>query len=192
MFEFIKGRIETLSPTSVVLETAGVGYILQITTQTYTALESRDEATLFVHQVLREDANDLYGFALREERGLFRLLVTVSGVGPSTARMMLSAYDAAELAGLIEMGDDASLTRIKGIGAKTAQRIVVDLQSKMGGLSFSENFPIPHNTARSEALSALVTLGFPRVASDKVLEALVKQSPSLGVEQLIKQALKQL
>lgn len=193
MFEFIRGRLHTLTPTSAVLETSGIGYILQITTQTFAALEGKDDITLYVHQVLREDTNDLYGFITRDERELFRLLISVSGVGPSTARMMLSAYDVAELAAFIHAGNDAALRQIKGIGTKTAQRIIVDLQGKMEGTDLSGGTAsVLHNTAKSEALSALTTLGFSRSASEKALDALLKQSPALSVEQLIKLALKQL
>lgn len=193
MFEFIEGNLVAVTPTEAVVEASGIGYLFQISMQSYGGLQGVSSVRLYVHQVLRDDSNELYGFLTREERALFRLLITVSGVGPSTARTILSAYDPGELAALIEGGNDAALRKVKGIGTKTAQRIVVDLRGKMGGVEFSPDSPIgQHNTTRNEALSALVTLGFPRSVSEKQLDALLQGNPNLSVEQLIKQALRQL
>lgn len=193
MYEFIEGEVVALTPTSAVVAAGGVGYLLQISMHTYHALVSRPQARLYTHQVLREDCNDLYGFAETQERALFRLLVSVSGVGANTARMMLSAYEVQELADMIASGDEGALRRVKGIGTKTAQRVIVDLQGKMGalGATGSINSPMPEAaTAREEALAALVTLGFQKSASEKVLDQLLQSEPSAGVEQLIKLALK--
>lgn len=194
MYEFVEGVIESLTPTSVVVVTGGVGYLLQIGMLSYGALEGKTSARLYVHQVLREDANELYGFCTQRERALFRMLISVSGVGPNTGRMLLSAYDLQELVDFIANGDEKALCRVKGIGSKTALRVIVDLQGKMSSFGAGEGAPQKSlgNTAKSEALTALVTLGFARAASEKVLDQLVVRDASASVEQLIKQALRQL
>lgn len=193
MYEFIEGEVFALTPTSVVLQAGGVGYLLQISMQTYQALGGSSRARLYAHQVLREDCNDLYGFVEARERALFRLLISVSGVGANTARMMLSGYEVQELADMIARGDEDSLRRVKGIGTKTAQRVIVDLQGKMGSLGAVGTGGVSGgDSAREEALAALVTLGFQRGASEKAIDQLLKGDGTLGVEQLIKQALKQL
>lgn len=193
MLEFVEGTVESLTPTSVVLANGGLGYLIQVSSATYGALQGRERVRLFVHQVIREDAQGLYGFATAEERALFRLLISVSGVGPSTGRMILSAYETAELVGYIEAGDEGALKRVKGIGLKTAQRVIVDLREKVANLGVEPaGIAGQSNKAKAEALSALVTLGFPRAASEKTLSQLLAKDGALTVEQLIRLALKQL
>ena len=185
MLEFVEGTVESLTPTSVVLANGGLGYLIQVSSATYGALQGRERVRLFVHQVIREDAQELYGFATVEER--------VSGVGPSTGRMILSAYETAELVGYIEAGDEGALKRVKGIGLKTAQRVIVDLREKVANLGVEPAGIVGQsNKAKAEALAALVTLGFPRAASEKTLSQLLAKDGALTVEQLIRLALKQL
>ena len=180
MLEFVEGTVESLTPTSVVLANGGIGYLIQVSSATYGALQGRERVRL-------------YGFATVEERALFRLLISVSGVGPSTGRMILSAYETAELVGYIEAGDEGALKRVKGIGLKTAQRVIVDLREKVANLGVEPAGIVGQsNKAKAEALSALVTLGFPRAASEKTLSQLLAKDGALTVEQLIRLALKQL
>ncbi len=193
MIDFISGDVVSLSPTEVVIANGGMGYMLQISMQTYTAIEGKVTVLLYVHEAIREDAYDLYGFLTKTERSLFRLLISVSGVGSNTARLLLSSYESAELVAIIRDGDSTRLCQAKGIGTKTAQRIIVDLQNKVGDLSVVGTGALAaHNTKRDEALFALIALGFARAASEKVLDALLKSDASLTVEQLIKAALRQL
>lgn len=191
MIESITGNISSLTPTAVTLDTAGgVGYLLNITLPTYTALENQSSARLYVHESIREDAWVLYGFITDEERQLFRALVGVSGVGAASARMILSAIPTAELGAVIASGDAKRLKSVKGIGAKTADRIIVDLRDKIKAdpatLLQEETSSAP---AMDEALEALVILGFPRQASVKVLKKLFTENPALTIEAAIKQAM---
>lgn len=194
MFEYIKGPISELTPAYVIVESAGIGYNINISLQTYSSLESKKEATVYLHQVVREDAHLLFGFAGKDERELFRLLISVSGVGANTARVILSSMSAAEIQKAIQNADINALKQIKGIGLKTAQRIVVDLKDKVFGkeLGASQLFSSLNNTSKDEALSALVMLGFNKAAAEKVLDQLVKEDSKQSVEMLIKQALKRL
>lgn len=194
MFEYIKGPIAELTPAYVIVESSGIGYNINISLQTYSSLESKKEATVYLHQVVREDAHLLFGFAEKDERELFRLLISVSGVGANTARVILSSMSAAEIQKAIQNADINALKQIKGIGLKTAQRIVVDLKDKVFGkeLGASQLFSSLNNTSKDEALSALVMLGFNKVAAEKVLDQLVKEDSKQSVEMLIKQALKRL
>ena len=193
MLEYISGERGDFTPTSVVLVNAGIGYLLQISMQTYAQIENKSTVLLYVHEVIREDAHELYGFFTKTERALFRLLISVSGVGPSMARLLLSSYSSEELVGIIQTADVGSLCRAKGVGSKTAQRIIVDLQNKVQELpSTQAGGASLHNTHRDEALFALIGLGFPRAASEKVLDSIVKSDASLSVEQMIKLALQQL
>ena len=193
MLEYISGERGDFTPTSVVLVNAGIGYLLQISMQTYAQIENKSTVLLYVHEVIREDAHELYGFFTKTERALFRLLISVSGVGPSMARLLLSSYSSEELVGIIQTADVGSLCRAKGVGSKTAQRIIVDLQNKVQELpSTQAGGASLHNTHRDEALFALIALGFPRAASEKVLDSIVKSDASLSVEQMIKLALQQL
>jgi Holliday junction DNA helicase RuvA len=174
----------------------GIGYELNISVTTYSAFNGQREGKIFVYEVIREDAHVLYGFASRRERELFLLLTSVSGVGPNTARMILSSLPPSELVSAISSGDDVALTRIKGIGSKTAQRIVVDLRSKVkiyeGTDEPSKQTVSPHAETAEGAVSALVMLGFQKAASQKTVDSILKNSPALRVEQVIKDALKML
>ncbi len=194
MFEYIKGPVADLTPTYVVVECAGVGYYVNISLQTYSNLEGKKEVLVYLHQVVREDAHLLFGFASKDERELFRLLISVSGVGANTARVILSSMSAAEIQKAIVSADINALKQIKGIGLKTAQRIVVDLKDKVFGKDSgsSQLFATINNTTRQEALSALVMLGFNKSAVEKVLDQLLKEENTLSVEALIKLALKRL
>ena len=192
MIEYVRGKIEEITPAYVVVETAGgVGYILNISLNAYTKLQSEREARLYVYEAIREDAYVLYGFTDKHERELFMLLITVSGVGPNTARMILSSLTPADLEAVISGGNVGVLKSVKGIGAKTAQRIIVDLKDKINttGDSLLIHTQI-ENEAYEEALAALIMLGFTRQMSEKALKKLYAENPEVTVEQAIKQALK--
>jgi Holliday junction DNA helicase RuvA len=192
MYDYFLGKVVGLSPTAVTIECAGVGYHLQISLHTYGQLRDREQFKLFAHHVVREDAQLLFGFAEEEERWMFRELLSVSGVGASTARIVLSSMTASQVRSVIAAGDVTSLQKVKGIGAKTAQRIVIDLQSNMkkGQGAVALSTVVMHNNQHEEALSALLTLGFARASAEK---ALLQASKSIGsgsrVEDLIKAAL---
>lgn len=191
MYEFINGQIAGLNPASVVVETSGVGYQLNISLNTYAQLEGKTEAKLYTHLVVRDDAHLLYGFFSVEEREVFRQLITVSGVGASTARIMLSSFTPQELTVAIGQGDVNLLRQVKGIGIKTAQRIVIDLKDKIAkGGSEQDIFAISSNTIRDEALSALVMLGFSKSAAEKIITKVLKNNPDQTVEGIVKDALK--
>lgn len=194
MFEYIKGSIADLTPTYVIVDCGGVGYYVNISLQTYSSIEGKKDILVYLHQVIREDAHLLFGFASKEERDLFRLLISVSGVGANTARVILSSMSAVEIQKVIMQADVNALKQIKGIGLKTAQRIVVDLKDKVSGkdLESAQLFTSINNTTRQEALSALVMLGFNKTAAEKVLDQLLKVESNQSVEGLIKLALKQL
>ncbi|MDX9929084.1 MAG: Holliday junction branch migration protein RuvA [Bacteroidales bacterium] len=194
MIEYIKGRITERNPAYLVIETnAGTGYFISISLNTYSLLDGVVDVTLPVHEVIREDAHQLYGFADRGERELFRLLISVNGVGPNTARMMLSSLKPAEIERAISESNVNLLKSIKGIGMKTAERIIVDLRDKTGKVAAAAGIlPSRDNTMREEALSALMMLGFVRSASLKVIEKLLAENENLTVEELIKQALRNL
>lgn len=191
MIEYLKGRVEALNPASVVIETAGgVAYMLNISLGTFSALEGAAETRLFVHEAIREDAWVLYGFADERERSLFRLLIGVSGVGANTARMILSSISAPDLEQVIASGDPARLKMVKGVGAKTAQRIIVDLKDKIKvDLLEPAVATAAGSEAFEEALAALVMLGFQRAQSQKVLTKLFEANASITVEAAIKRAL---
>ncbi len=194
MLEFIRGEIVELNPASVVLETGGLGYIAQISLYTYSALNGKKEAKIYVYEAIREDAHILFGFIDKRERDLFLLLISVSGVGANTARMILSSLSPSELESVISSGNSNVLKTVKGIGAKTAERIIIDLKDKVkltagsGSLSLSSTFDITHE----EAVAALVMLGFNQAASQKVVNRVAKENPAATVEQIIKIALKML
>ena len=196
MIDYIKGEIDELSPTQMIMECNGIGYELNISLTTYSAFNGKKGGKIYAYEVIREDAHLLFGFATREERELFLLLTSVSGVGPNTARMILSSLPPVELINVIAMGDDVSLTSVKGIGSKTAQRIVVDLRNKVKPVeSIGEKYkavPGSRSEAAEGAVSALVMLGFQKAASQKVVDSIIKKSPSESVEQIIKDALKML
>jgi Holliday junction DNA helicase RuvA len=196
MIEYIKGEIVELSPTRVVIDCAGIGYELNISVTTYSEINGCESVKIYTYEVIREDAHLLYGFSTREERELFLQLISVSGVGPNTARLILSSLPPNDLVNIISSGDDVSLTRVKGIGNKTAQRIVVDLRNKVKAVDGATSRQGAGRGSASElkegAVAALVMLGFQKSASLKVVEAILKSSPSLKVEQVIKEALKML
>lgn len=193
MLEYIKGNIAELNPASVIIDNNGIGYEIGISLSTYSQLEGRTEAKLLLHEVIREDAHLLFGFATTRERELFRLLIGVSGVGANTARVILSSITPAELETAIATADEPQLKAVKGVGAKTAQRIIVDLRDKIKPVDSSLIIERTATTdAFNEGLAALTMLGFPRQASEKVLKKLFADDPSLRVESAIKQALKML
>lgn len=191
MFEYIKGEISELKPTAAVIETGQIGFTLNISLNTYAKIEGQSSAKLFIHEVIREDAFTLYGFAEKEERDIFLLLISVSGVGANTARTILSSFSVAELEAIICSGNVNQLKGVKGIGLKTAQRIIVDLKDKVGKSESDELF-LSENNYREEALTALTVLGFLRSNSEKVLDKILIESPTLSLEKLIKEALKRL
>ncbi|MDR0349567.1 MAG: Holliday junction branch migration protein RuvA [Tannerella sp.] len=194
MIEYIKGEIVACSPARLIVECNGTGYEIHISLTTYSVLQNESNCKIFIYEVIREDAHLLFGFATKEERELFLLLTSVSGVGPNTARMILSSMPPAELVYIIAGGDEKMLTQVKGIGSKTAQRIIVDLKNKVKLADKKTNMPSAtvHNKAADEAVAALVMLGFPKAASQKVTDSILKKTPDTTVEQLIKTALKML
>ncbi|UBM62943.1 Holliday junction branch migration protein RuvA [Candidatus Sulfidibacterium hydrothermale] len=191
MYEYFSGRVVEKSPTHVVIDNQGIGYRINISLYTFDQIKDRESVKLFVHYVVREDAQILYGFADEQERELFRALISVSGVGANTARLVLSSLSADEAYNAIASGDAAVLQSVKGIGAKTAQRIVVDLKDKLVKQGFlPDKVSVSNNTIKNEALSGLVILGFNKVMASKVLDKLLKKSTFNSVEALIKEALK--
>lgn len=188
MIEYVKGKLEQLTPATAVIETSGgVAYMLNISLPTYSALEGTQEAKLFVHESIRDDAWVLFGFATERERELFRALVSVSGVGSGTARVILSAIRPEELAAAIASGDEKRLKAVKGIGAKTAQRIIIDLRGKI-----VEAEPIEAvgstSMAYDDALAALMALGYQRAACNKVLKALFEKNPNMKADEAIRKS----
>ncbi len=193
MIDYITGRIAELTPAYIIIDNGGIGWFANISLTTYSRLEGKTECKLLVHEVIREDSHQLYGFSDREEREMFRLLITVSWVGAATARMMLSSLTHHELEKAILGADVNILKGVKGIGLKTAQRIIVDLKDKVGKpTGTGEIFVFTDNTKREEALSALVMLGFGKSAVLKVLDRIIRNEKNLTVEELIKRALKSL
>jgi len=203
MYEYIHGKLIEINPVYAVIETGGTGFIMQITLNTFTAISGLENCKLFVHQVIREDAHVLFGFADQDERELFRLLISVSGVGPNTARLLLSSLNSGELKEAIVTGNVGVLKAVKGIGEKSAQRIIVDLKDKIDkGISWPQKVEISHNTIREQSLSGLVVLGFPRKVAEKAIDEVIRdfrqpgdpdpEKGALSVERLIKEALKRL
>lgn len=201
MIDYIKGEVAELTPTRVVLDTAGVGYSLFISLGTYSAIQGKKQAKLYVYESIREDAHQLFGFVSKEERELFLLLISVSGVGAGTARTILSAYSPQELAAVISSENATLLKSVKGIGLKTAQRILVDLKDKvalalntttLGDSGSLSSLSSENNTVQNEAVQALTMLGFQPVASQKVVLVILKEEPNAPVEKVIKEALKRL
>ncbi|MBP8959181.1 MAG: Holliday junction branch migration protein RuvA [Bacteroidales bacterium] len=193
MINYIIGTITELSPTYVVVETAGIGYFINISINTYSKLENKTSYRILIHEVIREDARQFFGFADEEERNIFRHLISVSGIGANTARMILSSLTPADITKAINEANVNLLKGIKGIGIKTAQRIIIDLKDKIGKQkSAAEIFIGEDNTKHEEALSALVMLGFSRNAVMKVLDRIISEDKKLTVEELIKRALKNL
>ena len=201
MIEYVKGSIAELTPATAVIDCHGVGYGLNISLNTFSALQGKQEAKLYVYEAIREDAYVFFGFATRQERALFLLLISVSGIGGNTARMILSALTPTELINVISSGNDKLLKTVKGIGLKTAQRIIVDLKDKIATVEIEGNTelatrgtsPLAQNSeVMEEAVAALTMLGFPPAPSQKVALAILKEEPDAPVERVIKLALKQL
>ncbi len=193
MYEFIRGKIVEINPASIVVETGGIGYFINVSLNTYSKLNGKKEGLLLLHQVVRDDAHILYGFSDKGERDLFRNLISVSGVGASTAIMMLSSLNQDELISAVTTENVAVLKAVKGIGAKTAQRIIIDLKDKLGKLSETGHILLsPDNTIRNESLSALVMLGFVKRDAEKAVSKIIQEQPDATVESVIKQALKRL
>ena len=196
MYEYIKGAVAEVAPAYAVIDAGGVGYYLHISLETYSAVEHAAEAKLYVHYVVREDAQLLYGFSTKVEREVFRLLISVSGVGGNTARMILSTYSPRELQGIITSGNAVLLKNVKGLGLKTAQKIIVELSGKLAvlGTDAAGDAPLAGADGGSfdEALAALVMLGFARATAEKVLRAVMRELPRASVEELIRAALKRL
>ena len=209
MIEYIKGQLTDVNPTYVVIEAAGVGYAINIALPTYSELVGKEgqESRLYITEIIREDAHELFGFFTKGERELFVMLMTVSGIGANTARMIMSAYSAAEIRQIIATGNARALSQVKGLGPKTAQRIIVDLKDKVLKIDLGneakgerleamellgEEASIVDSAVKQEAISALVMLGFAAAASGKVVDKILKAAPESSVEQVIKQALKML
>ena len=191
MYEYIQGRIAELTPTYVVIDNGGIGYMILISLNTYTALSDKEQAIIFLHHIVREDAQLFYGFASKTEREVFRLLLTVSGVGAGTARMILSSLSASELRDAVLTGNVNIIKGVKGVGLKTAERVIVDLKDKIGKTEANTDFLFAQsNTNREEALSALVALGFQKNLVEKLLDKLLKEDPTMKVEDMVKKALK--
>ncbi len=191
MIDYITGTVTELNPAFVVVECGGIGYSLNISLNTYSALDKAVTCKILVHESIREDAHLLFGFATADERDLFRQLITVSGVGAGTARMMLSSVRPGDLREAIISGDVGILKAVKGIGLKTAQRIIIDLKDKIGKhVGSGEIIAFSDNTAREESLSALVMLGFVRNSAAKAVDSLLKEDRKLPVEEIVRRALK--
>lgn len=197
MYEYISGAVAESTPTYAVIDAGGVGYFINISLKTYSDIEHEKESKLYVHFIVREDQQTLFGFSTKLERELFRQLISVSGVGGNTARMILSTYSPKELQSIIATENAVLLKNVKGLGLKTAQKIIVELSGKMLELGASD-LMIPevatstNNAAYDEAIAALSMLGFAKNASDKVLKAIFKETPSISVEEAIRAALKRM
>ena len=204
MIDYIKGELVEPTPTQAVIEAAGVGYALNISLNTYTAIQGKKDVKLFVHESLvtggRDDSYTFFGFASKQERDLYRLLISVSGVGANTARMILSAASPADLSNAIASGNERLLKGVKGIGLKTAQRIIVDLKDKVVALGIAQEVTMGeggstvavNNEVMDEAVSALTMLGFSPAPSAKVVKALLEENATMPVEQVVKEALKRI
>lgn len=195
MYDYIKGQLTEITPTEAVIENNGIGYKLQISLQSFTDIQSLKETKLYIYHHVREDIELWYGFFTKEERSIFMMLIEVSGIGPNTARMMLSSMSSNEIRNAIVTGDVNRIKSIKGIGIKTAQRVIIDLKDKIAkgsGSSVDLLIQSPGSANMDEALSALVMLGFNKAAADKVLKAIAKENPNYTIEEFIKFSLKRL
>ena len=194
MINHLKGKLVEKSPTHCVIECSGVGYHVQVSLNTFSALGNDENVTVLTHQVIRDDAHLLFGFMTEDERNVFRMLISVSGVGASTGQMILSSLNPSEVKSAIAAGDSGIFKSVKGIGAKTAQRIIIDLQDKIDKIEGGEEKVSPlGNSLKNEALTALSSLGFDPKKAGKVLDQLLQTEPTISeVEELIKQALKRL
>lgn len=190
MIEYISGRMEALTPTTAVIDVSGVGYLCNISLNTYAELEGHSQCRLLVHEKISEDAHTLFGFATADERTLFRELIGVSGVGAATAMLILSAFGTAHLRSAIASGDAKALKNVKGVGAKTAERIIVDLRDKIKpGADTLVSKATPSSDVFDEALAALIMLGYTKANAQKALKKLLDANPTMRVEAAIKQAL---
>lgn len=198
MIEYIKGELTELTPAMAIVECHGVGYGINVSLNTFSAIQGKQEVKLFIYEAIREDAHVLYGFATKQERELFLLLITVSGIGGNTARMILSALSPNELCNVISSGNDKLLKTVKGIGLKTAQRIIVELKDKIASTGITEAETVSSISASvnteiyEEAVAALVMLGFAQAPTHKAVASILKTDPDATVEQVIKLALKML
>ncbi len=195
MYDYIKGEIVEISPTEVILECNGIGYSIMISLQTYDALKERDEAKVYIYHHIREDEEQFYGFATKNERELFKLLISVSGVGVGSARMMLSSLTDEEIRNAILSEDVRTIKSIKGIGMKTAQRLILDLKDKIvkgAGVETAEITVPTKNHNIDEATTALLNLGFSKVNINKILPEILKESPDASIETIIREGLKRL
>jgi Holliday junction DNA helicase RuvA len=193
MIAHIQGKVVEKSPTEVVIDCNGVGYHINISLHTYALLPNADFLKLFTHLIIKEDAHTLYGFVEKSEKEIFKMLLSVSGIGANIARTMLSSLEPKQIIQAIASGDVATIQSIKGIGAKTAQRAILDLKDKVLKIyNLDEVSIVQHNTIRDEALSALEVLGFVRKASEKIVDKVIIDNPEATVELIIKQALKNL
>lgn len=195
MIDYIKGKIIELTPTYTVVECCGIGYMIQISLQTFSAMENKSDITIYIHHYLREDDEQLYGFASKDERELFRLLIGVSGIGVATAQMMLSSMSSDEIRNAIISEDINRIKSIKGIGLKTAQRLILELKDKIvkgGGADSPVIFQSANSAIVEEATTALVLLGFTKANVNKAVSAVLKETPDATIEQIIKLALKKL
>lgn len=195
MIDYIKGKIIELTPTYTVIENNGIGYMIQISLQTFSALENKSDVTIYIHHYLREDEEQFYGFSSKDERGLFRLLIGVSGIGVSTAQMMLSSLSSDEIRNAIISEDINRIKSIKGIGLKTAQRLILELKDKIVKGGWPDSTPLfsaGSNAIIEEATTALVLLGFTKANVSKAISAVLKDEPSASLESIIKLALKKL
>ena len=193
MYEYISGKLIELNPAYAIIENNGIAFYVSISLQTYSHLHEGESCKLLIHQVIREDAHLLFGFYNKHEREIFRNLISVSGIGASTARMVLSSLSPEEIQQAIITANVNVLKSVKGIGLKSAQRIIIDLKDKIGKVDeLSHLFVEENNTIRNEALSALVTLGFPKNAAEKSIDKLLKENSELNIETLVKLALKSL
>ena len=197
MIEYIKGELTELTPALATVEASGIGYGLNISLNTFSAIQGKKEVKLYVYEAIREDAHSLFGFVNKKEREMFLLLISVSGVGANTARMILSSLSISELCNAISTNNERLIKGIKGIGLKTAQRIIVDLRDKIVALGIAEEIPVggqvsaPVNSqVKDEAVSALTMLGFAPAPSQKVVVAIMQEQPNAPVELVVKQALK--
>ncbi len=191
MITYIKGKLIEKNPTFTIIETGGIGYLVHISLHTYSQIADEELVKLFTHFHVREDAQSLFGFATQMEREIFRLLISVSGVGTATARIMLSSMNPKEIQQAIAQDNVAQLQTIKGIGAKTAQRIIIDLRDKIiKTYDIDDISALADNTAREESLSALDVLGFARKQSERIIDKILRDTPDINVQNLIKQALK--
>lgn len=190
MFEFLEGKFEETTPSYVVVNCSSVGYKVEISLTTYTDLKDKSSGRLFVHQIVREDAQLLFGFSSKKERAVFRALISVNGIGANTARMMLSSLNSDELIRAVVKEDVGAIKAVKGIGIKTAQRVIIDLKDTFSKFEVSDVGVQSNNKNKEEALLALQTLGFNKVLIEKALDKILKEKSDYGVEELIRLALK--